>query len=271
MGKTWECLSKLIHTQGFILFGLVDPDKHDEEKGSNLAVSMEKGGADVILVGGSIGAEGEVLSDTVRCIKKKVNIPIIIFPGNAGAVSRYADAIYYLNIKNTASSYWGLQFPYLMTPLIKRAAIEPIPVVYMIIEPGQTAGWVSRAIPFPRQKPELTVIGALSAEYSGAKMVLMDAGSGSHLDVPAELISRVSCEINIPLIYAGGIRTPEQAYSVIKNGASGIQIGTVAEESDNVVEIFKSLRTAMNNGYLAREKEQFKINYDVKIAPLIQE
>jgi len=259
----------LINTQGFILLGLIDPEKHYKEKGANLALAMEKGGSDAILVGGSTGAEGEVISDTIRCIKEKVNVPIIIFPGNSGAVSRYADAIYYLNIKNTTSSYWGLEFPFLMTPLIKKAAIEPIPVAYMIIEPGQTAGWISQARPFPRQKPDLTVIGALSAEYSGAKMVIMDSGSGSKFDVPTELISRASSEIKIPLIYAGGIGTPEQAYSVIKKGASGIQVGTAAEESENVVNLFKTLKNAMNNGYNERKAEQFEIGDQVKIVAVV--
>ncbi len=104
-GEVWRYLIDLINKQGFVLLGLVDPDKHGEYKGANLALAMEKGGADVIVVGGSTGAEGEIISDTIKCIKTKVNLPVIIFPGNSGAVSRYADAIYYLCIKNTTSSF----------------------------------------------------------------------------------------------------------------------------------------------------------------------
>ena len=256
MREVWKYLVDMINTQGFVLLGLVDPDKHSEYKGANLALSMEIGGSDAIIVGGSTGAEGDVISDTIKCIKKKVNIPVIIFPGNSGAVSRYADAIYYLSIKNTTSSYWGVEFPVLMAPLIKKAAIEPISAAYIIVEPGEAAGWICQAFPFPRQKPELAVMGALSAEYSGAKMVIIDSGSGSKLGIPIELISRVSSEIKIPLIYGGGVKTPEQAYLVIKEGASGIHVGTVAEESDNVVNTFKSLKIAMNNGYKARKTEQ---------------
>ncbi|MCX9012868.1 MAG: HisA/HisF-related TIM barrel protein [Candidatus Methanoperedens sp.] len=192
-GKIFDHLSKSIYIKGSVLLGLVDPDKCNESDSADLASAMEIGGADAILVGGSIGAESEVLSDATRSIKKK---------------SKYT------------------------------RKIEPIPVVYMIIEPGQTAGWVCRAIPLPRGKPELAVIGALSAEYSGAKMVLIDAGSESQLDVPSELISQVSSEINIPLIFAGGIRTPEQAYQAIKNGASGIQIGTAAEDSEDALNCY---------------------------------
>lgn len=255
MSKTWTYLNNLINTEGFILLGLIDPEKHYKEKGAKLALAMEEGGSDAILVGGSTGAEGEIISETIKCIKEKVNVPVIIFPGNSGAISRYADAIYYLNIKNTISSYWGIEFPFLMTPLIKKAAIEPIPVGYMIIEPGETAGWISQACPFPRRKPDLTIIGALSAEYSGAKVVLMDSGSGSKFDVPTELISRTSSEIKIPLIYAGGIRIPEHAYSAIKEGASGIQVGTAAEKSENVVNLFKTFKIAMNKGYNERKAE----------------
>lgn len=249
MNRILYYLYNTIETDGSILMGLIDPDKHYGQKGAELAFNMEKGGADAILVGGSTGSEGEIISYTIKCIKRKVNIPVIIFPGNAGAVSRYADAIYYLNIKNTTSSYWGLEFPFLMTPLIKKAAIEPIPVAYMIIEPGQTAGWISHAYPFPRQKPDLAVIGALSAEFAGAKIVVMDAGSGSNLDIPYELISRISNEIKIPLIYAGGIKIPEQAFTAIQKGASGIQVGTAAEKSDSVIDLFKNLKEAMRDGY----------------------
>ncbi len=257
-GEVWKYLIDQINIQGFVLLGLVDPDKHSEYAGANLASAMEKGGADAIVVGGSTAAEGEIISDTIKCIKTKVNLPIIIFPGNSGAVSRYADAIYYLCIKNTTNSYWGSEFPFLMAPLVKKAAIEPISATYIIVEPGETAGWICQAIPFPRRKPELVVNGAISAEYSGAKMVIIDSGSGSKLDVPIELISRVSSEIKIPLIYGGGIRTPEQAYSAIKGGASGIHVGTAAEESDNVINFFKFLKIAMNNGYNARRIEQLK-------------
>ncbi|NJD76507.1 MAG: phosphoglycerol geranylgeranyltransferase [Candidatus Methanoperedens sp.] len=266
MNRTWSYLYNSINTNGFVLFGLIDPDKHYEENGANLALSMEKGEADAILVGGSTGAEGEIISDTIRSIKKKVNIPVIIFPGNAGAVSRYADAIFYLNIKNTTSSYWGSEFPFLMTPLIKKAAIEPIPVVYMLLEPGQTAGWISQACPFPRQKPDLAVIGALSAEYAGAKMIVVDSGSGSRLDTPFELISQISNEIKIPLIYGGGIKTPEQAYTVIQKGASGIQVGTAAEESKDVIDLFKSLREAMKNGYNSRNMKPLDVQAEVRQA-----
>lgn len=269
INQTWEYLKNSININGFVLLGLIDPDKHYEENGANLALAMEKGEADAILVGGSTGAEGEIISDTIRAIKKKVNIPVIIFPGNAGAVSRYADAIYYLNIKNTTSSYWGLEFPFLMTPLIRKAAIEPISVAYMLLEPGQTAGWISQACPFPREKPDLAVIGALSAEYAGAKMVVMDSGSGSKLDVPSELISRISKEIKIPLIYAGGIKTPEQAYVVIQKGASGIQVGTAAEESKNVISLFKSIKEAMTDGYNARNVEQNKLDVLVRVEQLV--
>lgn len=269
MGKIWEYLINLIDTQGFILLGLVDPDKHSEEDGANLALAMAKGGSDAIIVGGSTSAEGEIISDTIRCIKTRVNIPVIIFPGNAGAVSRYADAIYYLSIKNTTSSYWGVEFPFLMTPLIRRAMIEPIPAAYLIIEPGETAGWISRALPFPRRKPELTVFGALSAEYSGARMVIIDSGSGSKLDVPTGLISRISSAIKIPLIYGGGVRTPEQAYSVIKEGASGIHVGTAAEESDNIVNFFKDFKIAMKNGYNARKREQLVKEDQMEIASMV--
>jgi len=50
------------------------------------------------------------------------------------------------------------------------------------------------------------------------------------------MIKEVKKNISIPLIIGGGIRTPEDAYEVCKAGADMIVIGTIAEESPQLVE-----------------------------------
>jgi putative glycerol-1-phosphate prenyltransferase len=69
----------------------------------------------------------------------------------------------------------------------------------------------------------------------GLKLIYMDTGSGAHNHVPLAMIKEVKKTISIPLIVGGGIRNPEDAYNIAANGADMLVIGTIAEESPELV------------------------------------
>jgi phosphoglycerol geranylgeranyltransferase len=65
-----------------MLFSLIDPvDYKSEESAIKTAKMMAEGGADIVLLGGSTGAQGEMLDHVALSIKESIDIPLVLFPG----------------------------------------------------------------------------------------------------------------------------------------------------------------------------------------------
>lgn len=249
IGKVEKYLLERIKEEGAVLMGLLDPVEQRAEEAAKKALLAEDGGCDVILIGGSVGAVGSVVDETVRAVKDGgCKIPVVLFPGNVGSVSKYADAVYFMTLVNSESSYWCGEAQILAAPMIKQIGIESIPVSYVVIEPGGAVGWVGRVRPVPRNSPEIAAACALAGKYMGSHFILTDSGSGAPSPAPRAIISAVKSAIgaDVPYIYGGGIRTPEQAAEVIGAGADVIQIGAAFEHASDpkgyVQKIVKSIR-----------------------------
>ncbi|AMQ17667.1 geranylgeranylglyceryl/heptaprenylglyceryl phosphate synthase [Thermococcus peptonophilus] len=215
-------------------FFLLDPDDVSPELAGELARISEEVGVDAIMVGGSTGAEGEVLDSVVRAIKESSNLPVILFPGSHGGISKYADAIFFMSLLNSRNPFFITGAQALGAFQVKRYGIEPIPMAYLIIEPGETVGWVGDAKPIPRHKPKIAAAYALAGQYLGMRLVYLEAGSGAPQPVPPEMIGLVKRVIDVPLIVGGGIRTGEQARAAVKAGADIIVTGTAIEKAGSV-------------------------------------
>ncbi len=241
--KVDKYIHDVISREGASLFVLIDPCDHSsEEKAAKTAQEACDGGADVILVGGSIGAQGSLLDDTTRMIKEKVNVPVVLFPGNIATVTPYADGIYFMSLLNSRNPYWISQAQTLAAPIIKKMNIESLPVGYIVVEPGGTVGWVGDVNIVPRDKPQIAASLALAGELMGSKYIITDVGSASKVGpVPNEMIKVVSSTISVPYIIAGGIRTPKQAGDAIKYGGDILQVGTAVENKHNAKDIVSSL------------------------------
>jgi phosphoglycerol geranylgeranyltransferase len=233
IGKVERYMHNKLEDDGALLLALIDPDKQPFEKGAKVAKAAYEGGADVILVGGSIGAQGMILDKTTKLIRENVDIPIVLFPGSVGTATHYADAIYFMYLLNSKDVYWLSTAQIQGAPIVKRLGLEPIPTAYIVIEPGRAVGWISNANLIPRDRPDLAAATALAGEYIGARLVVTDCGSGSPTTAPVEMISAIKNQLSVPYFYAGGCRTPKQARDIIRAGADGIQIGTAFELSDN--------------------------------------
>jgi len=237
LGKVETYLKERISTYGAIHLSLIDPFEQQPEEAAKIASAAYEGGTDAILVGGSVGAQGEMLDLTVKMIKEKVDLPIILFPGNVGTISRYADAIYFMTMMNSRDPYFIMKAQILGSLLIKRFNLEPIPVAYIILEPGGAAGWVGDANPVPRDDPEIAMACALAGEYLGAHFIITDSGSGAPTPAPPSLIKAVKSILSIPYIYAGGVRTADQAEQIVLAGADGIQVGTAIEHVEDLKKV----------------------------------
>ncbi len=213
---------------------LVDPDKQDAEKAGELAGKAEELGTDAIMVGGSTGITQKKMDDTILAMKERVKIPVIIFPTSASAISAYADAIYFMSLLNSKSPVFLVRQQMIAAPYIKKMGIEPIPMGYIVIEPGMKVGEIGMAEPVPRDKIDMAVGYSLAAEFFGMKLVYLEAGSGAPEPVSGTMISAVKSEISIPLIVGGGIRNADAAENAIRAGADIVVTGTIVEESEDL-------------------------------------
>jgi len=226
---------EVLDRDGAMLFSLIDPDKLFLEKGAKVAKESLEAGADAILVGGSIGAQGTLLDESIKMIKESIGgtIPIVLYPGNISGLSPFADALYFMHMLNSRDVYWLSTAQIQAAPVVARMKIEAIPTAYVIIEPGRAVGWIGNANAVPRERGDLAAACALAARYSGSKVVITDAGSGAPKPAPAELVSMVAkaCGDDVLYFNAGGVRTPAQATACIKAGAHGIHVGNAFEAS----------------------------------------
>ncbi len=241
IGKVEKYVNEKIERDGGIISIIIDPvDYHNKEKAVQTAVDAHEAGVDIVAVGGSIGAQGKLLDSVTKQIKEKVNVPVVLFPGNIATITPYADAIYFMSLLNSRNPYWISQAQALAAPLIRNLNVEPLPIGYIVVEPGGTVGWVGDANVVPREKPQIAAALALAGQFNGNRIIFTDAGSAAYEPVPANIVSAVGNAVDIPYMVAGGIRTPRQAAEIIRAGADWIQIGTAAEKSASPSKVMES-------------------------------
>jgi phosphoglycerol geranylgeranyltransferase len=250
IGKVERYINDLIDRSEPMLFAVIDPCDHaSPEQAAKAAKAAVEGGSQLILVGGSIGAQGSLMDETTKQIKEVVSVPINIFPGNNSTITKYADSIYFYSLLNSRNAYWTAMAQTTGAPVVKQLGIEALPTGYIVVAPGGTVGWVADVNLIPRAKPEIAAVLALAGQYMGNRFIITDAGSApAEGHIPLEMVAAVRKTISVPYIVAGGIRTPEQAKAIVKAGADAIQVGTAIEGSAKVSATVSAMLKAMREG-----------------------
>jgi len=249
LGKVESYLREKIRSEGAIHLTLIDPEKANPEEALEIARAAERAGSSAILLGGSTIASQSDVDSSAKAIKDgSVKIPIILFPGNLTGISKYADAIFFMSLLNSANPYFLIDVQAMAAPLIRRLRIEAIPLGYVILGSGGAAGYVGYARPIPYRNPRIALSYALAAQYLGMRLVYLEAGSGAEEPIPPNVISEVRKAVDIPLIVGGGIKNGKVAARAVKAGADIIVTGTIVEESSRVEakikEIVKAIRAS---------------------------
>jgi len=232
LGKTEQYLLRSIKKKGSIFIPLIDPEEATPESASLMAEEGEKAGASAIMVGGSTLVSSEDLDNIVKSIKEAVRIPVILFPNNITGISRYADAIWFMSLLNSADPYFIIGAQVLAAPLIQKFRLEPIPLGYMILGEGGAAAVIGKACPIPYNKFGLAVAHALAARFLGMRFIYLEGGSGVSKPVPSHTVRMVKSAVNLPLLVGGGIRTGSQAREIVNAGADIIVTSTALERSN---------------------------------------
>ena len=241
-GSIEKYLLEKIKTDGSIHLTLIDPEKVTVAEAVRIAENSKNSGTAAIMIGGSTFVSQTHLDDVVKAIKESVKIPTILFPNNITGISSFADALWFMSLLNSVDPYFLVGAQILGAPLVKKYGLEPIPMGYIIVGQGGTAGIVGKAITVPYDKPELAAAHALAGQYLGMRFIYLEGGSGAANPVPPEMIKAVKHLLDIPLIVGGGIRTKEQALAAASAGADIIVTGNVTESSDAKQKIYEIIQ-----------------------------
>ena len=216
---------------------LVDPDKVDDSPRLNHLIDLASENCiDFFFVGGSLITTSN-LSEVVNQIKEKVNIPVILFPGNSMQIDPGADAILFLSLISGRNSDLLIGQHVVAAPILKNNRLEVMPTGYMLINSGKitSVAYISNTTPIPEDKYSLAACTALAGEMLGLQLIYLDAGSGAEREISAKMISAVRKAVNTPLIVGGGINSSAKAIAALEAGADMIVIGNAVEKNPDIL------------------------------------
>ncbi|HOS47712.1 MAG TPA: geranylgeranylglyceryl/heptaprenylglyceryl phosphate synthase [Bacteroidia bacterium] len=219
-----------------LLAVLIDPDKAGERHLDKICANSNEAKVDFFFVGGSLITSGD-LERTIAGIKRRSDIPVVIFPGNHQQIDEHADAILLLSLISGRNPDLLIGQHVMAAQRLKASELEIIPTGYLLIDGGNmtTVQYVSGTAPIPVDKPEIAAYTALAGEQLGLKLIFTEAGSGANHPVPTEVIRAIKREINIPLIVGGGVRTKEAALQVYEAGADVVVVGNHFEKNPDLI------------------------------------
>ncbi|PKD21894.1 geranylgeranylglyceryl phosphate synthase [Salegentibacter salinarum] len=205
---------------------LVDPDKFIEAETGFYLKKLPKETTH-IFVGGSTVDKSKT-EKTVHAIKVETDLPVILFPGDYSQITEIADALLFLSLISGRNPEYLIEQQVKSVEKLKNSKLEIIPTAYILIDGGKECAVqrVSGTKPIPQSQVETIVNTALAGEFSGKKLIYLEAGSGADFPVSEEIIAEAKKALTIPLIVGGGIRSLEQQNKAYKAGADMIVMGT---------------------------------------------
>lgn len=217
-----------------LLAVLIDPEKFEIENTASFFEKVHQSKITHVFVGGSTDINNQT-DIVVSTIKKVTQLPVIIFPGDAAQITNKADGILFLSLLSGRNPEYLIEQQIKAAPILKNADLEVISTGYILIDGGKKTATqkVSNTKPIAQNNIDLIVNTALAGEFSGKKLIYLEAGSGATVPVDASIIKRVSNVLNIPLIVGGGIRSKTQLENAYNSGADLVVIGTAFEENED--------------------------------------
>ena len=247
---------------------LIDPADQTPDVAAKRCVAAVSAGSSMILVGGSTDTDMENVHNTILAIKEALelvtwassqdseleeegwNVPVVLFPQGAAALSPAADGITFMMLMNSTTPRFLIEEQVEGAPYIRQAGIVPLPMGYVICAPGGRAGEVGQAKLIESGETERVSAYAMTAESYGFGMFYLEAGSGASHPVEPNLIQAARDSCDLTLVVGGGIRDGSTAKRAAQAGADWIITGNLAEEFDDADELQRVLTkfiTEMNS------------------------
>lgn len=229
-GLLYNAVLKSSRANEKLLAILIDPDKFNVSK-TQLFLKNIPTETTHLFVGGS-SVENGTTEKTVRSLKQKTQLPVLLFPGDYSQITDLADGLLFLNLLSGRNPEYLVGQQVKAVPKLRNSSLEIIPTGYILID-GGTVSAVSRVTqtePISQGDTDLIVSTALAGQFMGAKLLYLEAGSGAKFSVKERIISEVKKVIKIPLIVGGGIKTEQQKQAAYQAGADMVVMGTVYEK-----------------------------------------
>lgn len=209
---------------------LIDPDKFDENNAKGFLARLPQQ-ITYVFVGGST-VELEKTETTVTAIKKHTSLPVILFPGDYTQITDAANALLFLSLISGRNPEYLIEQQVKSVSKLRQSDLEIIPTGYILIDGGKPCAVeiVSETRALACDEINAIVNTALAGQYSGKKIIYLEAGSGALNPVSKEIITAVKKAISIPLIVGGGIRTTQQLWLAYDAGADMVVVGTAFEQ-----------------------------------------
>jgi phosphoglycerol geranylgeranyltransferase len=223
-----------------LLVVLIDPDKAVIDTLPNIIDKINESIVTHIFVGGSTDSNQKTES-VVRAIKEQTRLPVILFPGDYSQITVEADALLFLSLISGRNPEYLIEQQVQSIPLLRNTNLEVISTGYILVDGGVITAVqrVSNTQPMCQENTSLIVDTAIAGEYSGKKLIYLEAGSGASRVVSQEIIKSVKKQISIPLIVGGGIRSKEQLENAYNAGADVVVIGTAFENDTSFFDDLK--------------------------------
>ena len=240
MNKVYSDIQDSVLNDNRLLAVLIDPDKFDLVGTESFISKVNASIATHIFVGGS-HVDEQATEDLVVEIKKNTNLPVVLFPGDITQITDKADALLFLSLISGRNPEYLIGKHVASISKLKNTSLEVISTGYILIENGKKTAveQVTNTKPLSRDNVQDIADTAKAGELLGMKLMYLEAGSGAHVPVTAEIIGFVKNNIQIPLIVGGGIRNLEQLEDAYNAGADMVVIGTAFEVDELFFEKLK--------------------------------
>ena len=241
---------------------LIDPDDASPDIAAQRCVAAVSAGSKMIFVGGSSGTDEDNVHPTVVAIQEALElckwnasqdaglsetdweVPVVLFPQGAAALSPSADAITFMMLMNSTNPEFLVGEQVRGAPYIRKAGVEPMGMGYVICSPGGKAGEVGQAELLEQDQTDLVAAYAMCAESYGFSILYLEAGSGANKPVSPDLIRAVkTASDKLVLLVGGGIRDGATAKVALDAGADWIVTGNLCEEFEDPHLLQKTLET----------------------------
>ena len=239
-------------TDGARHITLIDPAKQSAEVAAQRAMVAVECGSSMIFVGGSTDTPDDVVHATCTAIQEAFelrmfaasqdpeseedawDIPVVLFPGGAHALSPAADAITFMMLMNSTKREFLVGEQVRGAPYLDQFGVEALPTGYVVCAPGGRVGEVGGAELIQASDVELVHAYALCARMFGFSLLYLEAGSGANAPVHSDLIASAASVDDLTLIVGGGLRTAEDVTRAVQAGAQWVVTGTVTEDASSL-------------------------------------
>jgi phosphoglycerol geranylgeranyltransferase len=236
----YQNILKSINNREKLLAVLIDPEKASIANLPGFFEKVNQSIATHIFVGGSTDRNNQTES-LVTAIKKETNLPVILFPGDVKQITDKADGILFLSLISGRNLEYLIEQQIKAVPKLLKTNLEILATGYILIDGGTktTTQKVSNTKSIPQNEIELIKNTALAGEFSGKKLIYLEAGSGAKFAANPKIIQIIKEKLSIPLIVGGGIRSKKQLDLAFVSGADLVVIGTAFENDLNFFEELK--------------------------------